>query len=311
MTIFQRIMVPSARNTGLEQGRSAQSSFPRKRKSTPALRRPPLDPRVRGVSEECNSNGICLAAVEGRHYLAGEPAQLLAELGGRQAFGPMDHEIFEAWIFRLDRLDPGDDLGGRAAEPGLLLHPLAQGRYARRGARRAPGAALLVGVAHEAERGEPLVAFVVRRLGPANGLLLGVGQIDPSAPAHVLAELHLAPVLVAGVVEGAHHVVEDFLAVQRDHRLEALARHQVDRAAAGDRHPKLDRQVLRPRHAGDLFELIAAIGTRGGQVKYLPSKRNDSSLKHLSRSSSSSSKMARLASASSSGAPKVSTSRVW
>src|ERR1700730_7041818 len=92
------------------------------------------------------------AAVEGGHDLAGEPLQLLDELARRQAFGPVDHEILEAGVFRLDRFDAVDDLRRRAAEPRLLLHPLAQGRHRRRRARRAPGAALLVGVTHHAVR---------------------------------------------------------------------------------------------------------------------------------------------------------------
>src|SRR5712691_5561135 len=32
-------------------------------------------------------------AVEYRHHVPGEPAQLLDELAGRQAFGPVDHEV--------------------------------------------------------------------------------------------------------------------------------------------------------------------------------------------------------------------------
>src|SRR5260370_30240874 len=43
--------------------------------------------------------------VEFRHYIAGEPAQLLDELGGRQPFGPVDHEIFPAPVFSPHRFN--------------------------------------------------------------------------------------------------------------------------------------------------------------------------------------------------------------
>src|ERR1700688_4545239 len=112
-------------------------------------------------------------AVEGGHDLAGEPAELLNELGRRESLGPMDHEIFEAGVFRLDRFDAVDDLARRAAEPRLLLHPLAQGWHCRGCARGAPGATLRVGVAHKAERREPFIALVMRRFEAADRLFLG------------------------------------------------------------------------------------------------------------------------------------------
>src|SRR5437016_5929369 len=108
-------------------------------------------------------SGPWSGAVEGGHDLAGEPAQLLDELARRQALGPMDHEILEAGVSRLDRFDAVDDLTRGAAEPRLLLHPLAQGRHCGGRARGAPGAAVLVGVADKAERREPFVALVMRR----------------------------------------------------------------------------------------------------------------------------------------------------
>src|SRR5207248_8839016 len=123
---------------------------------------------------------------------------------GRQPFGPMDHEILEAGVFRLDRFDTVDDLPRRAAEPRLLLYPFAQGRHCRGRAGGAPGAAVLVGVAYEAERREPFVALVMRRFEAADRLFLGVGEIDAGAPGHVLAELPVAPVLETGLVEGLH-----------------------------------------------------------------------------------------------------------
>src|ERR1043166_1294144 len=113
--------------------------------------------------------------------------------------------MLEAGVFRLDRLDAVDDVRGRAAEPRLLLHAVAQRGYACGRARRAPGAALLVGVAHEAERREPFVALVVRRLDLADRLLLRVGEIDAGAPDHVLAERDRPAVLVAGRGGSAPH----------------------------------------------------------------------------------------------------------
>src|ERR1700741_2106366 len=102
-----------------------------------------------------------LRTCEGRHHLLGEQAQLLLELRRRQSLGPVDHEGLEPWILGFDRPDAVDDLAGRPAEPRLLLDALADRGDRGRRARGAPGAALLVGVAHETERREPLVALVM------------------------------------------------------------------------------------------------------------------------------------------------------
>src|SRR2546425_10362193 len=199
------------------------------------------------------------ARLERGHHVAREPAELLFELLRREALGPMDHEVLEPGILGRDRLDPVDHVRRRPTEPRLLLDAVGERRHARGCARRTPRAAVLVGVAHEPERREPLVALIVRRLDTALGLLGRVGQIEPGAPDHVLTELLLTPVLRAGVAIGLHDVVEDLLAVERHHGLEVLARHVVDRFAAGDQHPDLDRHVLGTRDARDVAELIAAI----------------------------------------------------
>src|SRR6059036_3659201 len=124
------------------------------------------NPTRRGVPAERKipPAGMAASPSEGGHDLAREPAQLLLELLGGQALGPMDHEVLEPGILRLDRLDPFDDVRRRAAEPRLLLDAVGEIGHARGRARRAPRAALLVGVAHEAEWREPLVALVVRGL---------------------------------------------------------------------------------------------------------------------------------------------------
>src|SRR5438445_5627452 len=139
------------------------------------------------------------ARLERGHHVAREPAELLLELLRREALGPMDHEVLEPGILGRDRLDPVDHVRRRPTEPRLLLDAVGERRHARGCARRTPRAAVLVGVAHEPERREPLVALIVRRLDTALGLLGRVGQIEPGAPDHVLTELLLTPVLRARV----------------------------------------------------------------------------------------------------------------
>src|SRR5713101_7347754 len=107
---------------------------------------------------------------ESRHHILGKPAQLLLEFPGGEGLGPVDHEIFKPWIFGFDRFDAVDDLRWRTAEPGFLIDAIAQGGHPSRRPRRPPRPPLLVGVAYEPERREPLVTFVVRGLEPAHRL---------------------------------------------------------------------------------------------------------------------------------------------
>src|SRR6266851_5331898 len=209
------------------------------------------------------------ALAERRHHILGEPAQLFLEFLGRDAFCPMDHEMLEAGISRRDRFDAVDHLSGWAAEPRLLRDAVAQGRHPRRCARHAPAAPRLVGIAHEAERREPFVALVMRWFDAAHRLRLAVGEEYAGALDDILAETLLPPVLAARRVIGAHHLVEDLLAVQGHHRLEAVTRHHLDRLAAGDRHPDLDRQMLRPRNHRDVLHRVAAIGYRRRALEIL------------------------------------------
>src|SRR3989442_1403882 len=60
------------------------------------------------------------ARLERRHHLAREPAELLLELLGREALRPVDHEVLESGILRLDGLAPRDrhpDLHGQVLRP--------------------------------------------------------------------------------------------------------------------------------------------------------------------------------------------------
>src|SRR5437763_16498750 len=99
--------------------------------------------------------------LECRHHILGEPLELFLEFLRADALGPMDHEVFQPRIFRLDRLDAVNDVLRRAAEPGFLLYAFGERRDFCGRAGRTPGAALLVGIADEPERWEPFVALVI------------------------------------------------------------------------------------------------------------------------------------------------------
>src|SRR6267378_7785185 len=190
---------------------------------------------------------------EGWHDVFREPTQLVGEFRGRQSFSPVDHEILKPGVLGFNRSDPIDDLGRRATEPGLLLHAVTDRGDRRRCTRSAPGAALIVRIAHEAERREPLVALVMCRLDALDRLFLAAGEVQTGTPNHILAELFGSTVAGAGSVIRAHDVVEYLLAVQVYHGLEAIVGHYVDGSAAGDRHPDIDRQVLGPWHHRDFL----------------------------------------------------------
>src|SRR5207253_11016741 len=84
----------------------------------PRLSPPPALPRINPTRPH---RYLCLTTVERRDDILGEPPELLFELLGGQALGPVDHEILQARILCLDRFDPLDDLRRRATEPSLLL----------------------------------------------------------------------------------------------------------------------------------------------------------------------------------------------
>ena len=156
---------------------------------------------------------------EGGHHVPREPAELLLELGGRDALGPVDHasgrgpDSFAST--RGSSRSPA-----RAARPATpsASTPSRRVGSARGRARRAPRAALLVGVAHEAERREPLVALVVGRLDAADRLLARVGQVEARRPSRGPRRARLRPAVTrARVAVGARDLVEDLLAVERHH----------------------------------------------------------------------------------------------
>src|SRR5215831_15117283 len=84
------------------------------------------------------------AHLERGHHVAREPAELFLELLDRQTLRPVDHEVLEPRILRRDRLDAVDHVRRRTAEPRLLLDPVGERGCARRRARRAPRAPLLM-----------------------------------------------------------------------------------------------------------------------------------------------------------------------
>src|SRR5262249_58293544 len=128
-------------------------------------------------------------------------------------------EVVESGIARVELADGLDDLARWTAQPGLLLDALAQRRHARRRARRSPRAALLVRIAHEAERREPLVPLVVGRLHLPERLGFGVGQVDPDAPAEILTELQCAAGPAGGIAIAVNNLLHHPPALHPDHAL--------------------------------------------------------------------------------------------
>src|SRR6266446_2100262 len=70
-------------------------------RKNPTSRGPPRTAKYPG--------GVPASADEGGHDLAGEPAELLHELLGREPLGPVDHEVLQPRILGLDRADALDD----------------------------------------------------------------------------------------------------------------------------------------------------------------------------------------------------------
>jgi len=113
--------------------------------------------------------GTRASAAEGRHRVPGEPAQLLLELLGREALGPVDHEVFQARTLGLDRHDALDHMLRWPAKTTPSAGCRRRVSGGGRGLLTCPCAPLLAGVAHEPEGREPLVTLVVRGLDAALG----------------------------------------------------------------------------------------------------------------------------------------------
>ena len=204
-----------------------------------------------------------------------------------------------------------DDRRRRTDQPCFLTHAFFDGRHAGRCARRAPRSALLVGVAHEAEWRKPLVALVVIGTHSVDGFLQRIGQIQPGAPGQVLAGRKVASNAGRLLTELAEDLAGDQLAVHGDHAFDAVLDHERNGLAAGDGLPHLDRTIDGSRHQRH----ILAAGSRDSHVapewcRSDPCDSSASSLKALNRISICSRNSAALASASRSGPPSVSTSRV-
>ena len=94
--------------------------------------------------------------------------------------------------------------------------------------------------------------------------LAAVGDKEMKAEAEPLAEFELDAALLMRLLPGEHDVVHR-AALGRaaaDQALDAVLGHEVERpiAAALDRLPAFDRQPQGPRHHGQFFEVVAAIG---------------------------------------------------
>src|SRR5215216_6415698 len=95
---------------------------------------------------------------------------------------PVQDNLLQARVFRLELLQPPDDGCRGPDQPRLLANALFDGRHAGGGARSAPGSTLLVRVAHETKRGEPLVALVVVGAHALDAFVYLRSEIQPAAP---------------------------------------------------------------------------------------------------------------------------------
>src|SRR5262245_13252150 len=139
------------------------------------------------------------------HHVSGEPTELLDKRRRVDALRPVEHDLVEAGVLCLVLADERDAVGGRADHPRFLGDALPDRRSAGRRAGRSPRPALVVGVPDEAERREPLVAFVVSRLDAPDGLFLRLRHVEAETEAQVLTEALLPAVASARVairVEG-------------------------------------------------------------------------------------------------------------
>jgi len=129
----------------------------------------------------------------------------------------------------------------------------------------------------------------------------------------LLAELELSPVRARGGLIVAETSGRRTARRWRTDALDPVPDHELEpaRATLTMGCQILDREVHRARHERDLLQLIAAIRDRRRDRVVLALMRERALLNAFKMISSCSSKSSRLASASSMGLPKLSTSRVW
>src|SRR5260370_35288732 len=115
-------------------------------------------PALSRISPRQPHRSLCSTTVKRRHDILGEPPELFFEFLGGQSLGPVDHEILQARILRLNRFDPLDDLRRRPPEPSVLLNAIPQVRHPPRHPRRTQTRPSFLAVAAKANRPEPFCA---------------------------------------------------------------------------------------------------------------------------------------------------------
>src|SRR5688572_1140500 len=120
------------------------------------------------------SNGSGPAAGGSGHYFSGKYRKLLLKFQPGHTLRPLKYHIFQARVFFLHTLQEFYKLIRRAAEPGLLLHPVFDPWNSSRSAGGPPGASFGIGVADKTKRSEPFVPLVVIGTHPTDGFFLSI-----------------------------------------------------------------------------------------------------------------------------------------
>ena len=100
-------------------------------------------------------------------------------------------------------------------------------------------------------------------------LLDGVAQEEAEAEGHVLSHLQIAAGFSCGLLVGAEELLDDSLAAEGGHSLDALFGDEIDGAAAGDGLPDVDRAVERAGDQRYVAELVTAVGDIGRDLVVL------------------------------------------
>src|SRR5262249_48427233 len=126
-------------------------------------------------------------------------------------------------------------------------------------------ASLFVGIAHETEGGEPLVALIVIGADALDGLLLRLVDTKTHAQAYVLTQDDLAAVFGAQFLVLVHNPIGQLLAIQRQHAFDIMLGHKLDAAPTGHRLPDFHWTMYGTRDQGNLTQFIAAVRHTWGQ----------------------------------------------